>query len=254
MTAKQRASLPVAEYDEQWSKLSDFIKHNPGSRHRRRLIANEVRQIGVRIGSVLDVGCGLGELILDLNKVLPEAQFVGLDISPVAIDTCRRTVPSAAFHVIDIANHRLEETFDLVVCSEVTEHLENPFAAVSNLRRMTRPGGYLILTTPHGRVHLTEESVGHVKHPTRKELEAWLELAGFSVVRIRQWGWPAYLMLKYLVNLAPKVALQQLATTNYGATKIRLNKLVYGATKSLSLPSTPWGPQFIATAQAVASQ
>jgi 2-polyprenyl-3-methyl-5-hydroxy-6-metoxy-1,4-benzoquinol methylase len=253
MTSKHRTILSVAAYDEQWSKLSDFIKHNPGSRHRRRLIAKEVGQLDIPIRSVLDVGCGIGELIMDLSSALPKARFVGLDISPIAIETCRQTLPNAAFHVVDIANDHLNDAFDLVVCSEVTEHLENPMAAVSNLRRMTRLGGYLVLTTPHGRVHETEESVGHIQHPTRSEIMYWLEMAGFSAVRIRQWGWPGYLVLKYLVNLAPRIAVDQLASTNYGAAKILLNKLAYTAANWSSFPSTPWGPQFTVTAQAVST-
>ena len=50
MTAKQRASLPVAEYDEQGPKLSDFIQHIPGSRHRHRLKRHEVGRMILRIG------------------------------------------------------------------------------------------------------------------------------------------------------------------------------------------------------------
>jgi SAM-dependent methyltransferase len=50
------------------------------------------------------------------------------------------------------ANQRLpfdDASFDLVWCSEVIEHLENPAFSLSELRRVTKPGGLLLLTTPN---------------------------------------------------------------------------------------------------------
>jgi 2-polyprenyl-3-methyl-5-hydroxy-6-metoxy-1,4-benzoquinol methylase len=245
-----RASLSSAAYDEQWSRLSDFVKHNPGSRHRRRLIRSAIGRLKKPIESVLDVGCGLGETIIHLNRVLPAARVNGVDISPVAIEACRQSFPDADFHVLDIVEASLPTNFDLVVCSEVVEHLDDPTRAISNMRKMTQQGGFLVLTTQHGRVHATEEAIGHTSHPTRAELLRWIQSAGYSVLEMRQWGWPGYLMLKYLVNLAPGTALREFGTDGYGALKIRMNRTAYFATGSLSLPSTPWGPQFVVTAQA----
>ncbi len=54
-------------------------------------------------------------------------------------------------HVVDV-NAGLpfeDDSFDLVWCSEVIEHLEDPAKALAELRRVTRPGGELILTTPN---------------------------------------------------------------------------------------------------------
>jgi 2-polyprenyl-3-methyl-5-hydroxy-6-metoxy-1,4-benzoquinol methylase len=50
------------------------------------------------------------------------------------------------------ANQRLpfaDESFDLIWCSEVIEHLEDPAFAMTELRRVTKPGGTLVLTTPN---------------------------------------------------------------------------------------------------------
>ena len=50
------------------------------------------------------------------------------------------------------ANRKLpfaDESFDLIWCSEVIEHLEDPAFALSELRRVTKPGGTLVLTTPN---------------------------------------------------------------------------------------------------------
>jgi hypothetical protein len=116
---------------------------------------------------------------------------------------------------------------------------------------MTKLDGFLVLTTPYGRIHSTEASVGHLKHPSRHELRQWLVEAGFSVVRLSQWGWPGYLKLRYAANLFPTLIMREFGMDSYGALKVRLNDFVFRVTRWLSLPNTPWGPQFIVIARAV---
>ena len=247
---QDRSVLSSVDYDEQWSRLSDFIKYNPGTRHRRRLISAAIANLAQPPKSVLDVGCGPGELIIDLKRLCPTAKLSGLDFSTVAIDACRRAHPDLTFHVADIVESALDFTFDLIVCSEVTEHVDDPVRALRNMRTMTTEGGFLVLTTPHGRIHSTELAIGHLKHPRRNELNQWLQEAGFTVVRMRQWGWPGYSALKYLANLAPATAIDHLGHGEYSEAIKRLNDIAYHLTQWLSLPASPLGPQFVVTARA----
>jgi 2-polyprenyl-3-methyl-5-hydroxy-6-metoxy-1,4-benzoquinol methylase len=246
---QDRSALSTFDYDEQWSRLSDFIKYNPGARHRRRLIADAITRLP-QASTVLEVGCGPGELIMDLKRLCPSARLSGLDLSTVAIEACRRAHPDVTFHVADIVESALDSSFDLVVCSEVTEHVDDPLRALRNMRAMTTDGGFLVLTTPHGRIHSTELAIGHVKHPTRSELTKWLQEAGFTVVRIRQWGWPGYTILKYVANLAPETALDHLGQGEYSKAMKRLNNIAFHLARWMSLPASPLGPQFVVTARA----
>jgi ubiquinone/menaquinone biosynthesis C-methylase UbiE len=200
--------------------------------------------------TVLEVGCGLGELIIDLKRLCPSAKLSGLDLSTVAIEACRRAHPDASFYLADIVESALDFSFDLVVCSEVTEHVEDPVRALRHMRAMTREGGFLVLTTPHGRIHSTELAIGHLKHPTRTELTEWLHEAGFKLVRMRQWGWPGYTSLKYLANLAPETVVDHLGQDDYSEPMKRLNDIAYHLARWFSLPASPLGPQFVVTAQA----
>lgn len=114
-------------------------------RFRRRLL-EAVGPVGE--GRVLDAGCGEGFVAAWLRKAHPRARIVGVDRCPEAIASAATRVPGAAFREGDV--HRLpfaEGEFDVVVCTEVLEHVEDPSAVLSELRRVARRR--LVVTVPH---------------------------------------------------------------------------------------------------------
>lgn len=65
---------------------------------------------------------------------------------------------SGADYVLDVCNNNSEivdsNYFDVVLCAEVLEHCLNPFSAIEEMRRIIKPGGILLLTTPFNfRIH-----------------------------------------------------------------------------------------------------
>jgi len=78
---------------------------------------------------------------------------------------------------------------DMVLCSEVLEHIPDDTSAVTTLRALTRPGGILLLSVPRvspfaARV---ENSFDHVRIGyTEEQLHAMLESAGFQILKTRQ--------------------------------------------------------------------
>lgn len=96
----------------------------------------------------LDVGCGSG------NSYAPDiarqaATYAGVDVSANAVDAARRSGLDA--RVIDDAAELPfpNDSFDLVLCIEVLEHLFSPQDAASEIRRVLRPGGRLVASTPN---------------------------------------------------------------------------------------------------------
>jgi SAM-dependent methyltransferase len=104
-----------------------------------------------RAKRVLDVGCGTGEnLTALLARHFPGTQFVAIDSDAASIacamqknlsDNARYLVESDA---VDLG------TFDLIIASEVIEHVEDPDAFLSKLRDLLAPDGRLVLTLPNG--------------------------------------------------------------------------------------------------------
>jgi 2-polyprenyl-3-methyl-5-hydroxy-6-metoxy-1,4-benzoquinol methylase len=95
-------------------------------------------------------------------------------------------VPEGQFWVIDVAREALNKKCDLVICSEVLEHIVDDTAAIRNLRQMT--GKYLLISTPQGKMREFEKEVGHVRNYARGELVRKLEETGFVVVSVIEWG------------------------------------------------------------------
>lgn len=100
---------------------------------RAALIAAYVNHIGCPVSSVLDAGCGIGLLRAPLQKLLPRAEYVGLEFSEYL---CRRY----GWQQGSLANFQPRRPFELVVCYDVGQYLDDKTAsqAISNLGRLCR--------------------------------------------------------------------------------------------------------------------
>ncbi len=212
-------ALTASDYDKLWLELSDFIRFNPGAMHRRRKILKLARKIP-SFHSVLDVGCGLGEMLLSLTKEFPNVKdLTGVDLSSQTIAANSKKFPNLHFDSLNIEERALPKTFDLIVCSEVIEHLENRPKAYQNLTQMLAPGGHLILTCPSGKVFGTERYFGHVSHPTVKEIRTFAQSHGLEILHLENWGWPNYRLLKIITNLDSHFAIKQFGSGRYSVFK-----------------------------------
>jgi len=100
-------------------------------------------------GTLLDVGCGVGDGIRYLKTICPEiTNFYGIDFSEEAIKINRKNheMKDVIFY-----NHNIEQPFtkkfDNIICLQVLEHLQHPFLAIHNLIKTTKTN--LIISTPN---------------------------------------------------------------------------------------------------------
>ncbi|MGA2286230.1 MAG: class I SAM-dependent methyltransferase [Dehalococcoidia bacterium] len=176
------------DYDRLWSDCWGGMQAiGPVHRHVCRIIVEMVRPLGIR--SVLDAGCGSGVNLRALQKNLGVSDVVGIDISLNALQLAATQV-QGEFVVMDVERNSLQREFDLVLSSQVVEHLEDDEAFLSNLRAMCK--GYCLIGTMQGRMRASEAYVGHKRNYTRPGLEQKLRNAGFAIERVVQWGFPFY--------------------------------------------------------------
>jgi SAM-dependent methyltransferase len=93
-----------------------------------------------------------------------------------------------------------DQRFDLVLLSEVLEHLEDDVAALQQVRLLLRDNGILVITVPRDPQlwSVEDELWGHKRRYLRKELVDKLAAAGFRPTKVWTWGFP---ITKYLVLL-----------------------------------------------------
>ena len=132
--------------------------------------------------SLVDVGCGSGHLLSAISDRLgADVELVGIDHAPSGIDRLGELVPNAEGIVADIVDLDLGgRTFDLVVCSEVLEQLEEPRVALSTLERLRSPGGTILITVPDGE---QDSFAGHVNFWSDAGLARFLAPVGVAEVR-----------------------------------------------------------------------
>lgn len=176
------------DYDAAWGVWDDMKRYGPMSRHTRRLVWQLIAPLS--FDSVLDVGCGQGALLQEIARRRPHVALAGVDLSTQAVALAQQRLPQARFCVLDISRGRLRHAFDLVLCTDVLEHIVDDQAALRNLRAMCRR--WLVVSTLQGRMRRFERHVGHVRNYRPGELRARLEAAGFAVCRQLDWGFPLY--------------------------------------------------------------
>lgn len=101
--------------------------------------------------SVLDIGCGTGTLLTaPLAERFPGTQFLGIDSDPGTLRFARdaHTLPNLTFSTAEelVPGAR----FDLVVASEVLEHVEDPLDFLAFVRSHLNPRGRVLMTVPNG--------------------------------------------------------------------------------------------------------
>ena len=176
--------------------------------------------------TVLDVGCGNARDMLPILQA--GAGIVGVDLSAGMIQQARLELAAAGYPDVELEigdATRLRfaaESFDKILCSEVIEHIPNTDDAISEMYRVLKPGGRLIVSTPNrrswygfDRYVIWSRMLGKAwNHPfdnwrTMPELSALLERHGFEVAGGRTICYvPGFLLTYFLPRILQAAVVQ----------------------------------------------
>lgn len=131
--------------------------------HHRRNACWLLEEYVGRVEKILDVGCGTGgfSVALASSPVLRPTRLVGIDASRLAVEAAQvratgHDLPSTLVSFLGCSpGERLpfeDEYFDLTVCSSVIEYVtskRNRAELIMELKRVTRPRGYVFISTPN---------------------------------------------------------------------------------------------------------
>ena len=190
---------------------ADVPRHSVPDRARRqaRMLAAVLRQ-SAGPAVIIDVGCGDGSVLAVAARDIPAHRFAGLDWSAAAVQRARAKGLTVLRAGVDPPGLPIVDgAADVVIMSEVIEHLVDPDQAMAEVRRVLRPGGSLLLSTPNlaawynrGLLAFGFQPVfsevslrgvygrpgrvvaGHLRLFTRRALAEFLAASGFRCVRI----------------------------------------------------------------------
>lgn len=170
---------------------------------------------------VLDAGCGEG-YGLALLRAAGAAQVTGADLDPLAVAHARRTYGDDGIEVVTcelMALPLADDAVDVTVSLQVIEHVHDVPGYLASLRRVTRPGGLVLVATPNRLTFTPDSDVPvnpfHVHEFTAAELAAELTAAGFAVddllgvhhgARIRAWETELAVAFTELMTTLPAAA------------------------------------------------
>jgi 2-polyprenyl-6-hydroxyphenyl methylase/3-demethylubiquinone-9 3-methyltransferase len=139
-----------AYHAEHWQQLPRGLE--PSDFQLRARFLREQVGAGER---VLDVGCGEGRFAAELTRA--GAVVVGIDVAEEALRRAGELDPGLELLLVDGegAWPLADASFDVVWAGEVIEHVADTASWLSEVRRVLRPGGRLLLSTPaHGRARM----------------------------------------------------------------------------------------------------
>lgn len=104
----------------------------------------------VRVGKVLEVGCGAGILGEQLKAQGKAGYVCGVEINPMAAAMAKKRLDLVI--VADVENSELSlepESFDALLFADVLEHLRDPWRALLRLVKLLKPGGHVVASIPN---------------------------------------------------------------------------------------------------------
>ncbi len=101
---------------------------------------------------ILDAGCGEGQLLsMVLKKFgLSNLKLYGTDITSISLESAKKRIENAEFSLQDLRNlDYKDEFFDLIMCTEVIEHIPEYKKVLKEFERILKKGGILIISFPN---------------------------------------------------------------------------------------------------------
>lgn len=194
-------------------ETTNYLKHQNQNPIQKALIDNFYRELfkmlkPLRAESILDVGCGEGFTLKKLEEKKIGKKNEGIDYSKDAIKLGKKIYPELALFEGDVYGLKYKDNnFDLSICTEVLEHLDDPKKAVAEIKRVTSK--YIIFSVPNEPFFIMAnflrgkylKSFGnhpeHINHWTSGGFESFLKKQGLTIVKSKHpFAWSLVLTKK----------------------------------------------------------
>lgn len=112
--------------------------HEEDSPWKARQIENIIRKNGLQFDTLCEIGCGTGEILLNLSRAFPEARLAGYEVSPHAYQRAKtKETDRVSFHLSPSAGEE-RTCYDVLVVADVIEHVDDYMSFIKGLRARGR--------------------------------------------------------------------------------------------------------------------
>lgn len=195
-------------------ETTNYLKHANSNPIQKALINNFYKELfrmlkPLKLEKVLDVGCGEGFTLKKLEEKKIGKHNEGIDYSEDAIKIGKKIYPELNLLKGDVYSLSYpDNSFDMALCTEVLEHLDDPIKAVQEIKRVTSK--YILFSVPNEPFFIMAnflrgkyvKSFGnhpeHINHWTMWGFENFLKKQGLTVVKSKHpFAWSLVLVKKY---------------------------------------------------------
>ena len=176
---------------------------------------------------IADFGCGCGLFLKELETY---GNAIGYDYSEHALDYCRGKFKGKLVQ-LDLNEERtdLQNNLDVVFALDIIEHVKNDRAAIENIYRTLKPGGYAIFTVPAFQRLWSQNDINnmHYRRYNRKELAELLEKAGFVIEYQSYYNFYLFFPAVIVRFLTKILKIDKNSTIEYNSGNSVFNTLLY---------------------------
>lgn len=202
----------MIDYDslhKEWD-IVHFTYESPTYRLRKKIILQTIYRLfpETREYSCLDVGCGTGDYSLELAR--KNFRVKGFDFSGYAISQAMKKAEirgtyNVHFFKDDIGNFSTEEKFDLVLISEVLEHVIDDFTMLYKYSTYVKDSGYILFSVPFDPLlwSFEDDNAGHVRRYSLERINEMIRVSGMSPVVSICYGFPLLYLLWRVKSFFP---------------------------------------------------
>jgi len=158
--------------------------------------------------TIIDVGCGDGRMLYELERSDANRKYTGIDISERALHFARGFTRQSKFEIFDVIESPYQFEFDACTYIETIEHIppEKIKTMISNIAKSLKKDGVLYLTTPTTNI---PTSAKHYQHFDLEKIKMYLD-DSFEIVDVQylnKENWLSKTLARLLVNKAVTVNL-----------------------------------------------
>ena len=150
---------------------------------------------------LLEIGSSSGYLLRDIKKAFPGIFIIGSDCIPEPLETIAKQYPDIPLIQFDLVTCPLPDNcVDVIVALNVLEHIENDVAALWQIHRILKPGGWAILEVPASPelYDFYDKQLRHFRRYSLDELSRKAENAGFTVRNASHLGFFVYPAFRFM--------------------------------------------------------